>query len=101
MNSEINSLILDYLTMEGYPNAASRFSKEANIQPQQNLMAVRARQEIQTSIHGGNIDAAIETLNELDPEVCALLLYHIQYIRTLYMIRTRVLHAPLIVPSGL
>ncbi|CAM1511054.1 Fc.00g085670.m01.CDS01 [Cosmosporella sp. VM-42] len=67
--NEINALILDYLTMEGYPNAANRFSKEANIQPQQDNDLVRARQEIQTSIHSGNIETAIETLNELDPQI--------------------------------
>jgi len=67
--SDINALILDYLTMEGYPNAAARFSKEANLQPQQDTSAIRARQQIQNCIHSGNIQTAIETLNELDPEI--------------------------------
>lgn len=67
--SDINALILDYLTMEGYPNAAANFSKEANLQPQQETEFVRARQEIQNAIHGGNIQVAIEALNELDPEI--------------------------------
>ncbi|GJN70625.1 ran binding protein in the microtubule-organising centre [Purpureocillium lilacinum] len=67
--SDINALILDYLTMEGYPNAAAKFSKEANLQPQQDSASIRARQEIQASIHSGDIQAAIETLNELDPQI--------------------------------
>lgn len=67
--SDINALILDYLTMEGYPNAAANFSKEANLQPHQDTGSIQARQEIQNSIHGGNIQLAIETLNDLDPEV--------------------------------
>ncbi|KAK5998115.1 Protein GID8-like protein [Cladobotryum mycophilum] len=67
--SDINALILDYLTMEGYPNAAAKFSKEANLQPQQDTTAIRARQQIQNCIHSGNIQTAIETLNELDPEI--------------------------------
>lgn len=67
--SDINALILDYLTMEGYPNAAAKFSKEANLQPQQDISSIRARQEIQNCIHSGNIQSAIETLNDLDPEV--------------------------------
>ncbi|KAK0755728.1 hypothetical protein N5P37_011691 [Trichoderma harzianum] len=67
--NDINALILDYLTMEGYPNAAARFSKEANLQPQQDTSAIRARQQIQNCIHSGNIQTAIETLNELDPEI--------------------------------
>ncbi|KAJ3475033.1 hypothetical protein NLG97_g9602 [Lecanicillium saksenae] len=67
--SDINALILDYLTMEGYPNAAAKFSKEANLQPQQDMASIRARQEIQNCIHSGNIQSAIETLNELDPDI--------------------------------
>jgi hypothetical protein len=67
--SEINAMILDYLTMEGYPNAAANFSKEANLQPLQENAAIQARQEIQNCIHSGNIQSAIETLNELDPEI--------------------------------
>lgn len=56
--------------MEGYPLAAAKFSKEANLQPRQEDRAVRARQEIKNSIHQGDIQKAIEALNELDPEVC-------------------------------
>jgi hypothetical protein len=55
--------------MEGYPNAAARFSKEANLPPLQDTSDIETRQEIQNCIHSGNIQAAIETLNEYDPEV--------------------------------
>lgn len=84
--------------MEGYPNAAANFSKEANLQPQQEATSVQARQEIQNSIHGGNIQTAIEALNDLDPEVCHTLPLPPHNPN---MIKTRVLHAPLIEPSGL
>ncbi|KAL6881485.1 CTLH/CRA C-terminal to lish motif domain-containing protein [Trichoderma novae-zelandiae] len=67
--NDINALILDYLTMEGYPNAAARFSKEANLKPLQDTSDIETRQEIQNCIHSGNIQAAIETLNEYDPEI--------------------------------
>lgn len=72
MDSDINALILDYLTMEGYPQAAANFSKEANLQPMQEDPAIRARQEIRNLIHQGHIQDAIESLNDLDPEVCRL-----------------------------
>lgn len=68
--SDINNLILDYLTMEGYPLAAAKFSKEANLSPRQEDPAIKARQQIRNSIHQGNIQEAIEALNELDPQVC-------------------------------
>lgn len=67
--SDINALILDYLTTEGYPSAAARFSKEANLKPQQEEESVQARQAIQHSIHLGSIQDAIEAVNELDPQV--------------------------------
>jgi hypothetical protein len=68
-NSDINSLILDYLVMEGYPKAAEKFSKEANLQEQQEDSEIADRREIQDHIHNGDIEAAIVGLNQLDPEV--------------------------------
>jgi len=69
MKSDINALILDYLTTEGYPSAAAKFSKEANLRPNQEEESVKARQKIQHSIHLGSIQDAIEALNELEPQV--------------------------------
>lgn len=69
MKSDINALILDYLTTEGYPSAAAKFSKEANLRPQDEEESVKARREIQQSIHSGNIEEAISALNELEPQV--------------------------------
>ncbi|KAG4027688.1 hypothetical protein MFRU_028g01100 [Monilinia fructicola] len=69
VKSDINALILDYLTTEGYPSAAAKFSKEANLKPQQEDEPIRARQSIQHSIHLGSIQDAIEALNELEPQV--------------------------------
>ncbi|KAK3358579.1 CTLH/CRA C-terminal to lish motif domain-containing protein [Lasiosphaeria ovina] len=67
--SDINALILDYLTMEGYPKAAAKFSKEANLKPQQEDPTINSRQQIQHAIHTGDIETAITALNELDPEI--------------------------------
>lgn len=67
--SDINALILDYLTTEGYPSAAAKFSKEANLRPLQEEESVKIRRQIQHSIHCGNIREAVDTLNELEPQV--------------------------------
>lgn len=67
--SDINALILDYLTMEGYPKAAAKFCKEANLQPQQPADSIETRHAIQHAIHSGNVESAISALNELDPEI--------------------------------
>lgn len=84
-------MILDYLTTEGYPSAAARFSKEANLKPQQAEEFVRARQAIQHSIHLGSIQDAIDAVNELDPQVSTIhfFLHH-------FPAMIKQVHAPLI-----
>ncbi|OTB01127.1 hypothetical protein M426DRAFT_323775 [Hypoxylon sp. CI-4A] len=67
--SDINALILDYLTIAGYPNAAAKFSTEANLSPQQPSTSIQSRQQIQTFIHRGDIESAIHALNDLDPSI--------------------------------
>jgi len=69
VSSDINALILDYLTTEGYSSAAAKFSKEANLHPQQEEESVIARQKIQHAIHLGSIEDAIDSLNDLEPSV--------------------------------
>ena len=69
LDSDINALILDYLTTEGYPSAAAKFSTEANLRPNQEEESVKARQAIQHAIHLGSIQDAIEALNDLEPQV--------------------------------
>lgn len=68
-HSDINALILDYLTAEGYPSAADKFSKEANLKPIEQQESVRLRNQIKHDIHLGSIQDAIEALNELNPQV--------------------------------
>ncbi|CAK7275106.1 hypothetical protein SEPCBS119000_006510 [Sporothrix epigloea] len=67
--SEINALILDYLTMEGYPQAAENFTKEANLKPQQEGLFVHTRQQVQRAIQSGQIEDAISLLNHMNPEI--------------------------------
>ena len=75
--------------MEGYPNAAAKFSKEANLQPQQCESTILARKRIKNSILTGDIESAIRALNEIDPEVClSPTLPHTPFVA---MIRLRVL----------
>ncbi len=80
--------------MEGYPKAAEKFSKEANLQPQQENSAIAARQRIQTSIHMGDIQSAIDYLNELDSEVRGGTAKFPRMLSPQAMIRIRVVHAP-------
>ncbi len=90
--SDINALILDYLTTEGYPSAAAKFSKEANLRPRQEEETVQARRQIIHSIHSGQIQNAIDALNELEPQVSH---NNINFLLSFAMIRHES-HAPLI-----
>ncbi|PWY79500.1 CTLH domain-containing protein [Aspergillus sclerotioniger CBS 115572] len=67
--TDINYLVMDYLITNGYPAAAKKFSVEANIQPRADIESIQERVEIRTAIHAGNIQAAIEKINELNPQI--------------------------------
>lgn len=60
---------MDYLITNGYPAAASRFAVEANIRLCTDLESIQERVEIRTFIHSGNIQAAIEKINDLNPQI--------------------------------
>ncbi|SLM36355.1 LisH dimerisation motif, subgroup [Lasallia pustulata] len=67
--TDINYVIMDYLIREGYPSAAQKFALEANIQPTIDLESIQERVEIRNAIYGGDIQSAIERINELNPQI--------------------------------
>jgi hypothetical protein len=73
--SDINYIIMDYLVSEGYPSAAKRFSIEAGIQPREDIASITERVEIRNAIHQGNIQRAIEKINDLGYQVSLLSQY--------------------------
>ncbi len=60
---------MDYLVSEGYPRAAEKFAKEANIQLPLEEESIQCRVEIRQAIHAGDIDIAITKINDLNPQV--------------------------------
>lgn len=66
---DINFVIMDYLISEGYPRAAEKFAKEANMQLPVEEESIQARVEIRKAIHAGDIDTAINKINDLNPQV--------------------------------
>ena len=62
---------MEYLTSEGYPEAAQRFALEANIEPDLDVDSIQERVEIREAIASGDIQSAIEKINELNPQVSA------------------------------
>ncbi|EXJ84810.1 hypothetical protein A1O3_05483 [Capronia epimyces CBS 606.96] len=63
---------MDYLITEGYPSAAEKFAAEANIQPMADFSFIQERVQIRDSIYRGDLQAAIELINELNPELLDL-----------------------------
>ena len=61
---------MDYLVSEGYPRAAEKFAKEANIQLPLEEESIKSRVEIRQAIHAGDIDTAITMINDMNPQVC-------------------------------
>ncbi|KAL2409764.1 hypothetical protein ABEF95_003205 [Exophiala dermatitidis] len=70
--TDVNNLIMDYLITEGYPSAAEKFASEANIQPKADFTFIQERVQIRDSIYRGDLQAAIELINELNPELLDL-----------------------------
>jgi glucose-induced degradation protein 8 len=60
---------MNYLVIEGYKDAAEKFSREASMSPGVDLETIQDRMVIRTAVQKGNIDEAIERVNELNPEV--------------------------------
>ena len=70
---EFNKLIIDYLQVEGYKEAALEFSKECKDLPpsikETNLDLIQCRTNIRTAINNGDIDRAIALINEHNPSI--------------------------------
>ncbi|KAL4987636.1 CTLH/CRA C-terminal to lish motif domain-containing protein [Aspergillus falconensis] len=66
--TDMNRLVMDYLVTNGYPVAAQKFALEANIPPV-DVESIQERVEIRTAIYSGNIQFAIEKINELNPQI--------------------------------
>ena len=68
--SDLDSLVMNYLIVEGYESAARKFSQEANIQhPIESFESIEQRRQIRCAIHRGDIQDAISRINEMNPRV--------------------------------
>ncbi|KAI8915886.1 CTLH/CRA C-terminal to lish motif domain-containing protein [Gorgonomyces haynaldii] len=87
---DLNKLIMNYLTIEGYKDAAEKFSREARIQPNMNLEHITDRMSIRNAIQEGDINGAMEQVNDLDPEILDTnprLFFHLQQQKLIELIR--------------
>lgn len=72
--SDLNRLVMDYLVLEGYQAAAEEFSKEANVCPPVDFSSIETRMTIREAVQRGDVEEAIELVNDLNPEVRNMLL---------------------------
>jgi hypothetical protein len=74
---------MNYLVIEGYKDAAEKFSKESKVDAGVDLSTITERMNIRNAVQSGNIDSAIEQVNDLDPEILDTnprLFFHLQQV---------------------
>ncbi|KAJ2997841.1 Glucose-induced degradation complex subunit [Globomyces sp. JEL0801] len=81
--SDLNKLIMNYLVIEGFKDAAQKFATESNVDPVVNLETIQDRMNIRNAVQNGNIELAIEIL-DTHPK----LFFHLQQQRLIELIRT-------------
>ena len=68
-NRAANHVFHDLQRLQGYVDAADIFQKESNTKPGVDLAAITDRMEIRKAVQSGDIQQAIERVNDLNPEV--------------------------------
>lgn len=87
---EMNKLIMNYLVIEGYKEAAEKFEEECGTSPGIDLPSISDRMATRVAIQQGDIQAAIERANDLNPlilEENAQLFFHLQQQKLIELIR--------------
>eukprot|EP00126_Sphaerothecum_destruens_P009418 Sdes_comp20502_c0_seq5m14981 len=88
--SELNKLVMNYLVIEGYKDAAEKFMKESGEAPSLDLASIEERMKIREAVQHGNISRAIELVNDLNPEILDMnpqLYFHLQQQTLIELIR--------------
>jgi len=88
--SELNKLVMNYLIIEGYKEAAEKFQKESGTSTGIDLNSISDRMAIRTAIQSGNIEEGITGVNDLNPEILdtnPVLYFHLQQQRLIELIK--------------
>jgi hypothetical protein len=68
--ADLNLLIMNYLVVEGYQSAARKFAQEADLSDDMfDMDSIHDRMVIKSLIQAGQIQRAIEKINDVDPEL--------------------------------
>jgi hypothetical protein len=88
--TDLNRLVMNYLVIEGYKDAAERFAVESGLPPTVDLAHIEERMNIRNAVQSGNIEEAIERVNDLDPDILDTnpkLFFHLQQQKLIELIR--------------
>mmetsp|Transcript_8813 Transcript_8813/g.15859 ORF Transcript_8813/g.15859 Transcript_8813/m.15859 type:complete len:230 (-) Transcript_8813:157-846(-) len=87
---EMNTLVMNFLVTEGYVDAARLFEKESGTSPGVDLDSITDRMQIRKAVQNGEIEDAIDRVNDLNPEILEEkqhLFFHLQQQRLIELIR--------------
>ncbi|ONL95756.1 LisH and RanBPM domains containing protein [Zea mays] len=66
---DMNRLVMNFLVTEGFVDAADKFRIESGTQPEIDLAIIADRMEVKRAVQSGNVQEAIEKINDLNPTV--------------------------------
>mmetsp|Transcript_11166 Transcript_11166/g.19086 ORF Transcript_11166/g.19086 Transcript_11166/m.19086 type:complete len:238 (-) Transcript_11166:379-1092(-) len=87
---DMNKLVMNFLVTEGYVEAAETFENESGTSPGVDLSSIADRTAIRKAVQSGDVEDAIERVNDLNPEILeerAHLFFHLQQQRLIELIR--------------
>lgn len=87
----MNKLVMNYLVIEGYKEAAEHFREECGAESGIDLSSISDRMATRVSIQQGDIQSAIERANDLNPLILdenPQLFFHLQQQKLIEMIRS-------------
>ncbi|KAL0398615.1 UNVERIFIED_CONTAM: protein GID8 [Sesamum radiatum] len=65
---DMNKLVMNFLVTEGYVEAAEKFRLESGTEPDIDLATITDRMAVKKAVQSGNVEDAIEKVNDLNPE---------------------------------
>ncbi|TYH53287.1 hypothetical protein ES332_D09G089400v1 [Gossypium tomentosum] len=87
---DMNKLVMNFLVTEGYVEAAEKFQMESGTEPDIDLATITDRMAVKKAVQSGNVEDAIEKVNDLNPEILDTnpqLFFHLQQQRLIELIR--------------
>lgn len=89
--ADMNHIIMNFLVSEGFVDAAQKFQQESGTDPEVDLASISERMAVRNAIQKGNVEEAIERVNDLNPEILDTnpgLFFRLQQQRLIELIRS-------------